>query len=258
MDRIFINKIYNEAGKFISQYYKDVLNHKIKNHHKLKIDLSVYALCYNDSAIGEWLLYQNVREFKIKMYMYAELRKKIIGLHTYQTPYLDYFTSINNLYPLIESISSDNWDTVKQYAKVIVCTEDDKKDNPLEYNLLHIVKNLILEQDTSNTYITELENLRSNKEYEIFSGYINTVLGICTKNNSMTEHGLETLVSQYINYEFDDMSLTKYLCVPAIGLAKLAIKKGLDIHFEHELAPKTLINFDEINYPKVEVLEDIN
>ena len=93
-----------------------------------------------------------------------------------------------------------------------------------------------------------VEKYTARKTWERnFLGTVNALKGILLHDKTLTENGIEELISKYKKQD-NPAAVRHYFSIEGTTLAKMALERGLDINVDSLLIPKAMLIKNELSY----------
>lgn len=158
---------------------------------------------------------------------------------------------------LFPALLSDSIDVVNEIAKLL--GNRGKQDGAAVGKITvftgYLYKYTVLDDyDKAKDYY---DKLLTQKDTD-YTQYTRIVFdGILSKDKEKIEDGLSKMLLHYTKkVRYIRNTLEERFCIRAVALAKLARMKGIDFQFDHPLAPKELIDFTEMKYDVLDILNN--
>lgn len=178
------------------------------------------------------------------------------SVNIYNSTFLDY-----GIHHICFAILSDNEKMIQRYAKLQYkaygkrLSMDEyvlKGEGAILCNTIQFFMENNNEGIERNLNIYELKKtkiLRSSKtgelDYEFFKA-------LHTENKAKIEEILENFLTPRIHkYRTNDIILDKFISLPALGYAKLAWRKGIEVNIDSPLIPKELLPVQPLEYYEI-------
>ncbi|MCT4663187.1 MAG: hypothetical protein N4A40_15120 [Tissierellales bacterium] len=121
------------------------------------------------------------------------------------------------------------------------------------YHLGYALKYIVLDdyENASN----HLEFFSGRDPLNFITIHADILSAIIAKNSDLVNECIDKLIIKYKRLRGHNNTPAEFLCLSAISLAKLAKMKNLEIHIDHALAPKTIIDSSDVNYELIDILK---
>lgn len=243
-------EIIEEQNEHIEDYRENGLPGNAGYYYELLAD------GFRDIAIGEIVLNEDVIKSKQSFYLAGKMQEVL---------YLNYdikkngitgdCVNSNKYTSLFMALISDNEELINSLAglfggRIKEEEEDHEFNKAVGYALKYI---LLDEMEKAKEPIDELKKLESRKDMKFYDGYSRVLDGIIEKDNQQVNESLIYMIQCHKKLK-DDYADTpqELLSIPVLGLAKLAIRNGMEVNIDDTLAPSQLLESHIINYPVVD------
>ncbi|MNJ28901.1 hypothetical protein D3C77_234550 [compost metagenome] len=214
---------------------------------------------FQDIAIGEIIL--NNEPIKSKQNFYLAGKMQEVLYQKYDNRQVDIssdYVTTDKYTRLFMGLISDNEGLVHSLATLFGGRiKEEEEDHEFHKNVGYAVKHLILkEEDQAKKYIDKLLKMGSQRFMKLYLGYSQVLKGILEKNKTEVNEGLDYMIECHRKLK-DDYGDTpqELLSIPVLGLAKLAIRQGLDVTLDNDLAPNDLLRKHQITYPLIDFVD---
>ncbi|GHU68272.1 hypothetical protein FACS189413_04770 [Bacteroidia bacterium] len=212
-----------------------------------KESVNIYSFVYNNNihyAIEYFFVDNDILQTKNCFYVCGLIDEYCVN--NYNSTFLDY-----GIYHVCYAVLSDNEEMIQRYAKLRYkaygkrLSMDEyvlKGEGAILCNTIQFFMENNNEGIERNLNIYELKKtkiLRSSKTGELDYDFFKALY---TENKGNMENILEKFLTPKIHkYRTNDIILDKFISLPAIGYAKLAWRKGIEVEVNSKLVPKELL-----------------
>lgn len=169
----------------------------------------------------------------------------------------DYITT-DKYTRLLMALISDNEKLIVSLAELFGGrTEEEGEDHELHKSVGYAVKYIVLsDRLKAKEYVQVLKKLEGQKSMKLYNGYQQVLNGIIENDNNQVNEGLKYMIECHKKLK-DDYGDTpqELLAIPVLGLAKLAIRNGIEVNIDDAIAPKILLQKHDISYPNVDFVD---
>ncbi|KNY28860.1 hypothetical protein [Pseudobacteroides cellulosolvens] len=211
---------------------------------------------FRDLGIGEIILKEDFKKAKVYFYYAAKAQEAIYTMYDSKQNNIsaDFVSTV--FYPkLFLALLSDQDKIIQSLAQLFGGREKEEiDDDSIDKCIGYSIKYILLNQDiTEKAYIKELKELSNAKELSWDKSYALTLLGIVNKDSSLVNEGLNFVVECHKKLKSDIKETPEeLLCIPALGLAKMALKKGIDVSLNDSAIPMGVLEYYDIKCPEVD------
>jgi hypothetical protein len=248
--------INNEIIKKIDELKDDICFHLSKMIKEPDYaDWSISSISSVNRRLA-WFSYMLDNIIQAKQYLSNAGYIDIYLVYNYNSTFLDY-----GIHHICFAILSDNEKMIQRYAKLRYkaygkrLSMDEyvlKGEGAILCNTIQFFMENNNEEIERNLNIYELKKtkiLRSSKtgelDYEFFKA-------LHTENKAKMEEILENFLTPRIHkYRTNDIILDKFISLPALGYAKLAWRKGIEVEVNSPLIPKELLPIKPLEHYEI-------
>lgn len=233
-------------------------------------DYIYFYKCLEDQArsigVGEILINKDIKEGKKKLYFSAYMRKLIYYGNKLEN-YLEEYSKDDFIFRFFDetdaiycALISDNFKLVKELIDISGKRNDIYEstniDSIYSTSILYSIKEIFMDNyDKAKFYVDSLSKISNDKSMKDYLQYEHIFRAIINRDEDTLNKYLNNLActnSKLVEYKESPKELFSFA---TLGLAKLAILKGLNVKLDCECAPKEVLETDTIEYPDLSFLE---
>lgn len=220
--------------------------------------LDLLSIDYCDVAIGEIIL--NLDNIKAKQYFYLSAKIQEVLFKKYDDKTIivaPSFVTMNRYMKILLALISDNNSLVDSLAHLIGdrTKEEQEHGHPFSNNVGYAIKYILMNNyDKAKENIDILMSMKNQKDMSLRKEYVVVLKGIIDNDIETVNRGLKCMLEDYKKEREYKNSPNELFSIPVVGFAKLAIKQGIMINFNDSIAPKIMLENNNINYPEFSLI----
>ena len=244
-----IDSIKNSQDKLMNKSVKEGF---IDKH------LNLLSLDYCDAAVGEFVLNSDLDKSKQYFYLSSKIQEYLFLKYDDKSIKVSpSFVTMNKYFKILTALISDNNVLVNSLAKLIGGRTKEELENghPFTDNVGYIIKYIILEDYIlARERIDLLEKAEDIKTKVFYRTYLKVLKGILETDTDSVNNGLQSMLEDYKKVrEYKDLP-EELFCIPVVGLAKLAVRQGISVNIDDPIAPRIMIEKQNIIYPEFNLI----
>jgi hypothetical protein len=208
---------------------------------------------FKDAAIGEIIINSDVIKSKQNFFLAAKIQEILFQKYNANQDSIPYdYVNADTYTRLFISLICDNNEQIVSLARLYGGRPKEEKDDYLFYLLIgYSTKYLILNDfPKAKEYIEKLKSMETKKDLKMYTGYGIVLKGIFDKDQNSVNDGLKFMIECHKKLKDFDETPEELLSIAVLGLAKLAIRHGIKLDIDDVVAPKIIIERQQIEYPK--------
>lgn len=247
------NEIIEEQNEHIEDYRENGLPGNAGYYYEL------LANGFRDIAIGEIVLNKDVIKSKQSFYLAGKMQEVLYQHYDMKKNDITAdCVNANKYTSLFMALLSDNEDLINSLAKLFGGRiKEEEEDHEFNKAVGYALKYMLLgEMDNANEYIAELKKHESRKDMKYYDGYSKVLVGIIEKDSLQVNESLVYMIQCHkkLKDEYNDTP-QELLSIPVLGLAKLAMRNGIEVNIDDPLSPSEFLESHTINYPVVDFVD---
>lgn len=253
----YFPEVFNEAIEEQNEHIEDYRENGLPGNAGYYYEL--LADGFRDIAIGEIVLNENVVKSKQSFYLAGKMQEVLY--RNYDLKKNDITgdcVNANKYTSLLMALISDNESLINSLAVLFGGrTKEEEEDHEFNKAVGYALKYILLgEMENAKEYIAELKRLENRKDMKYYDGYSKVLDGILEKDVQQVNESLIYMIQCHkkLKDEYGDTP-QELLSIPVLGLAKLAIRNGIEVNIDDILTPSELLDSHKINYPVVDFVD---
>jgi hypothetical protein len=203
------------------------------------------ALSLRFIGITEFFLAKNIESFRQNLAESAKLRLSLFQRFDSGEGVDPSFVAMVSYKKLYDGLAAGDFLISTQLAQLMGGRADIEKkhDHPFDRVMGYALREVVLDIKNGSGR-SELREKLARNENRDFKGYAMAFDGIDAGNNQMFNEGLNLIIEGHLRQSRTGVfkaSADELLCIWGVGVANLAIKRGLEVKVDHELIPVALL-----------------
>ncbi|EGO62499.1 Imm49 family immunity protein [Acetonema longum] len=248
-------EIFQERKESVDTTVNKLKTGNVKNNF---IDRHYSSLAYGYSTIGmgEWLLHSDAITAKKNFYLSAKLQEILFQKYDDKKIAVSPSFVVMSSYPrVLLALISDSYQLTDSLARLIGNRPKEEREtgHPFADNVGYAIKHLLLNEDAkAKTHIDALLSMENDEELKLQIGYGKVLKGILDADENAVNEGLKVMTDCHKKDDEYKDSPEEFFSIPVLGLAKLAMRRGIKISIDDPIAPKEMLEHHEIEYPAID------
>jgi len=220
--------------------------------------LDAIASSYSTLAVCEFLTNHNALKFKLYFHLAGKIQE--LSFHKYddKSMIIDMgLVSWVHYQRFLMALLSDNKELIESLTNLVGGRPevDKKKGSKLVNNVGYAVKYILLDDyDKAGKHVDVLKSIAGQKNMKLYNGFGGVLDGILKNDEEKVNKELEYMLQCHKKRRDHKDTPEQFLSIPALGLAKLAIIKGIKVTVENDLMPLELLERHDITYPELDFI----
>ena len=213
-------------------------------------------------GIGEMILNKDEIEAKKNFYLSAFMRKVIIERSDISKYYEENFayTYCEENSAIYLALLSGNNNLVNDLIKLSGSKNDNDEikevDEIFVSNRLYSIKYIILNKYyEAKSCVNKIHNIANEKYMKPFLNYEEIFTSILVKDEEMLNKALNNLCKNNSKLKYYKDTPEGLICIEGLGLAKLAISKGMNVKLDASVQGREILEMSEFEYPIVDFVD---
>ncbi|MBG9792936.1 hypothetical protein ABD76_10720 [Paenibacillus dendritiformis] len=247
------NETIEDTNDRIQRYRENGLPKNVGYYYELLAD------GFQDIAIGEIVLNGDAIKSKQNFFLAGKMQEVLYKKYDEKQNGIssDYITT-DKYTRLLMALISDHEKLIVSLAELFGGrTEEEEEDHELHKSVGYAVKYILLgDRQKAKEYVQVLKKLEGQKSMKLYNGYQQVLNGIIENDNNQVNEGLKYMIECHKKLK-DDYGDTpqELLAIPVLGLAKLAIRNGIEVNIDDAISPKILLQKHDISYTNVDFVD---
>jgi hypothetical protein len=217
---------------------------------------------YETLGIAECVLHADIAKSKQNFYRSAKLKEFLILNYDAGGPVAvpKFAVAMNNYHTLFRALLSDNDDLINSLAHLIGGRPEEEAEHghPFADNVGYAMKYILLGDYTkAQHHVDQLKAIADDPDLAFALGYATVFQGILLSDRQLVNEGLELQLELH-KQDPDHQGLPEEIfSLQVLGLAKLALRQGIEVTLDDPITPQSLLQKHHIEYPSLDFLPSV-
>lgn len=250
----YIDELPRMLGIFKERLSKEIQDYRVNGLPKVpQVYYESIELICRSIAIGELMVNKDVVAAKKYFYMSAMLRKVIIEKIQKQGD-IGWYEAGEETDAMYMALLSDKEDLVEELAELSrrIKTHEDS----FVWDIFYAINNILLgKMEEAKSNVDKMQPFRERKDLKNWVDIIDILQAIIENDEENLNKSLQHFASIHYRLKGYKGTPDETMSLEVLGLAKLAIRQGLNVSIDHPKAPTEILAYKDIEYPVIDFVD---